>query len=560
MFHATHGNKTFGHNGWMEPESRLRYWLLALLIVAWLVPGLVGHQPWKSDDAYSFGITYHFLQNGEWLVPTLAGEPALARPPFYYWVSAATASLFAPWLPLHDGARIASGIFIALALALLGLAARNLYGRGAGFPAALILIGCLGFLVRAHEMVAETALVFALAASLAGLSWAFTRPVAGGVLWGTGMGTAFLSSGMPGLLIPAMTAAILPILFKPWRNRNYGSSVIVALLAAVPWLAVWPFLLWQTAPELFWQWIDISLHRLGASLPPGGIAANVWYYLEILPWFAWPALPLALWALWYDRKRFGTMHELQLPLVLAFAALALISLHPQSRDLFALPLLPPLALLATSAVSTLRRGASNALYWFGIMVFAFFAWVLWFYWFAMDLGIPARLSAHLTRLQPGYTGEFRLIPFVIALVYTAVWVVVLTRLKRSKERPIIVWAAGITMVWGVLMSLFVAWVDTGKSYRQVAQSISNALPDDHGCVAGANIGHAQRAMLHYYDGMIVHPVKRSGDADACNWLLVQTTTEKAPRLNPGEEWRLIWEGNRSGERQERFMLFQRRGT
>ena len=38
-------------------------------LLAWIVPGLVAHDPWKPDEAYTFGLVYHVLQGGSWIVP-----------------------------------------------------------------------------------------------------------------------------------------------------------------------------------------------------------------------------------------------------------------------------------------------------------------------------------------------------------------------------------------------------------------------------------------------------------------------------------------------------------
>ncbi len=93
-----------------EPEiTALKAWPLFLLCVVWVFTGLVGHDPWKPDEAYSFGLIYHYIQSGDWLIPTLAGEAYLDKPPLYYWTAAIFAKLFSPLLPLHDGARLASG-------------------------------------------------------------------------------------------------------------------------------------------------------------------------------------------------------------------------------------------------------------------------------------------------------------------------------------------------------------------------------------------------------------------------------------------------------------------
>ena len=82
-----------------------RHLLVVLLCLAWIVPGLIGHDPWKSDEATTFGVVYELLQSGSWLKPSLAGETFVDEPPLYYLTAAATAWLTSALLPLHDGAR-----------------------------------------------------------------------------------------------------------------------------------------------------------------------------------------------------------------------------------------------------------------------------------------------------------------------------------------------------------------------------------------------------------------------------------------------------------------------
>ena len=52
----------------------LKQFGLVLLCAAWILLGLFGHDPWKPDDATSFGIAYDMLAHGDWIVPQLAGD------------------------------------------------------------------------------------------------------------------------------------------------------------------------------------------------------------------------------------------------------------------------------------------------------------------------------------------------------------------------------------------------------------------------------------------------------------------------------------------------------
>ena len=155
-----------------RPTGTLHLWLLALLFAAWILPGLIGHAPWKSDEATSFGLIYHILQSGDWVVPTLAGEPFMDKPPLYYLVAALFAKVFSFLLPLHDGARLASGFFMGLTFLFTALGARELFGKNTskGWVAAVILLGCLGLLVRAHQIIADMALLSGYAIALYGLT------------------------------------------------------------------------------------------------------------------------------------------------------------------------------------------------------------------------------------------------------------------------------------------------------------------------------------------------------------------------------------------------------
>src|SRR6266481_1753425 len=86
------------------PYRALKQAGLVLLCAAWIVLGLIGHDPWKPDDATSFGIAYDMLKQGDWIVPHLAGTAVPERPPLFYAFTAATAQALDSVLPLHDGA------------------------------------------------------------------------------------------------------------------------------------------------------------------------------------------------------------------------------------------------------------------------------------------------------------------------------------------------------------------------------------------------------------------------------------------------------------------------
>jgi 4-amino-4-deoxy-L-arabinose transferase-like glycosyltransferase len=534
-----------------SPMMSVRHILLATLCLGWILPGLIGHDPWKPDEAYTFGVVYEILKGGSWIIPRLAGEVFLHEPPLFHLSAAASAKLFSSWLPLHDAARLATGFYMALTFVFCGLAGRELNGERYGTVAALLLLGCFGLVLRSHQLITDTATLCGFAIGHYGIALALRRPLVGGFWLGTGLGMIFMTQGPPEAAILAAIAAALP-LAGAWRRREYALALAVAGLVAAPWFALWPALLYMQSPVLFNEWLwDTNIARLAGGNPGFGLM----YYLRILPWYAWPVWPIALWTLWRARVNGFDRPAVTLPLFSFIITLALLSIVSDVRELHALPLLISLTLLATPAADTLRRGAANAWYWFSVMGFTFFVIVGWFYWSGLELGVPARLHAHLHRMQPGYDPGFKALPFLLAAGYTLAWLAVLIGLRRSAERPVFTWAAGISAVWALLAILFIGWIDTGKSYRSMIASLEQALPRNYRCISSRDLGESQRAMLHYYAGIITHREEIKERRRNCDLILVQGNPrfEAPPRGN----WRRIWEGGRPGDKDERYRLYRR---
>lgn len=529
---------------------------VTLLCVAWILPGLIGHDPWKPDEAYTFGVVYSMLEGGSWVVPHLAGEPFLDKPPLFYLSAAAAAQAFSALLPLHDAARLITGLWMALTFAFVAAAARELHGDGRGWIAVLLLLGCFGLVLRSHQLITDVAMLAGFAMAYYGWARAPRRWAVAGFWIGTGIGLTFLANGLLPLVISICIAVLLPALSRHWRRRGYGASLLVATVAAAPWLVIWPMLLYRQAPDLFASWLwEANIATYLGEAP--GINPGSTHYFKILPWYAFPAWILALWALWRARGAGLAQPGVVLPVTGFAATLALLSGSADARELLALPLLLPLVLVAVPAPDSLRRGASNAWYWFGAMAFSFFIAMFWFYWSGLELGVPARLHAHLHRIRPGYTPGFRWLPFVLGILYTLAWCAVLMRLKRNVERPLLAWAAGITVMWALLATLFLGWVDTTKSYRTMITSMQLALPKQFDCIASRDLAEPQRAMLHYFAGIITYREEVAGQQRGCELLLVQGVPQS--EIAPQGPWTKIWEGSRPRDKDERYRLYQRKG-
>jgi len=534
-----------------------RGWLLVAAVLVYLLFGSLGHDPWKGDDAVHIGVAKSMLDSGDWLVPHLAGELFTDFPPLYFWIAKLTAILLGWLMPLHDAIRMASVLFAIMTFGCLAAAARALAGSAknkgdaSGPIAVMIAIGTLGFLAPFHEAQPLLAVLATQALAMLGLVRVLETPWRGGTVFGAGVGLAHLSGGFSGALMVAPLALLLPALSPAWRERRILSALSAGLLLGIGMIGLHCALLQSLDPGTFATWLDQELADLQ---PKAGMHALLAKVAVTLPWFAWPALPIAAWALWCER------HDLRspavaLPLSAFVVALVAIAIAGNSRNAALLPLAPPLILLATGHATTMRRGLANAFDWFGMMSMSFFMALIWIGYIAMATGWPSRLARQAVRIEPGFVLQFSALDVALGIAITLAWLILIFSGTRSSCRGTVHWAAGICAFWALAMTLWVQWVDYGRSYRPVSKSLAAAIDKRTGCIAGRDLGDSQRASFYYFDGIVTQrEIKRN--SLPCPMLLVQQNGRRAEE-SPGASWRKLWEGRRRGDRNEMYRLYVR---
>jgi 4-amino-4-deoxy-L-arabinose transferase-like glycosyltransferase len=511
------------------------------LCAIWLLAGAVGHDPWKVDDVLHLGVAFG-MAGGDWLVPRIAGDPWLVSPPLYHWVAALCAKLLGGLLPWHDAARLASVLFGAAFLAILSRMAQQLLGASAALAAPLLAIGTLGLLVPLHEAQPAIVAITGFIISLWGLSIWRQEPMRGGLIFGAGIGIGFLGAGIDSVAIQLATGLML-VLHPAWRMRGSLIAWLAAASIATLLILPWPLLLWHQSPGLFDVWWSAEQARLTVR---GSLTRN---HLELLAWASWPVLPLALWSLWLERR-----HLLKPPTALLLAAtlvtlLAFFADTPKATAL--MPALVPLTLLAASGAGRLRRGAANAFDWFGMMTFTLTASLIWLGGIAMLTGEPARVAKNFSKPAPGFVAGASMIAIVIAIAASVGWLAIMLRTPRSPWRAAARWSVGLTTIWVLLVTLWLPWINHGKSYRSVSADFRQVLGNHPGCIARRGLGLAQRASLDYFNGIRTVSDGRTWD---CRYLIMQTASGTEQAL-PG--WALIRETSRPGDKSERLRLYRR---
>lgn len=552
-----------GHAGhlWHRPTrlpalAREHWAALTVLLVclAWLLPGLFGRVPWKPDEAYTVAIIAHFYRSHEWLVPVLGGQPFMEKPPLFYWTATGFAWLLHPLLGLNAAARFATLFYMLVTLAGVWLWARELCGSRVARLAPLVLLSCLGLLYRGHELFTDIGLLAGFALAGYGMALSLRRALLGGLWLGIGTGIGFLCKGLiaPGIL--GLIFLCLPLLLREYRTRRWWLASGVALFAAAPWLLIWLALLYRQAPALFHAWFwNNNLGRFFGWNAMGGAFHDRWYYAKLLPWMSFPAWPLALYALWRARANWRTP-AVVLPAASALAIIVVLQVSRSTNDVYALPLLLPLAVLGAFGITQLPKPGTRLLYWAAWLLFGLVAVLLWLAWFGALAGRPAWLVTALARWLPVSSVSLEVWALAVAALYSAAWVWLGLQGHSSGAQALRHWTLGAALVWCLAMSLWLAPLNAAKSYAAVMTAMGRAIPARHNCIVTWGMGDSERGMLAYYAGVNTEPSWTKGALRTCDLMLLQG--DQADSASPAG-WRPVWQGARNDARDEYFRLLVR---
>ncbi len=542
------------------PESRTltktheKPWLLLLLAFAWLWPGVFSHDLWNPAEPTVLTAVESFRNGGHVWLPDVFGRPDFSVSPFYIWAAALFQRLLSPWAAdAYSAARFASVFFTAIGLTCSGMAGYRFLGRHQGRSVVLILIGCAGLITMAHFLNGLSVVFAALAMCLYGFALVQTRVIMASLLLGGGWA---LLSVAAGFLLPAvLMLTALGLLFSgQWRFKRYYIVLVGAFAVAVPLMLVYPFALYQTDAGAFRLWQQRHLFGAYGGTATFQTAFSLGYYLKNLLWFAFPAWALAIWT----ATRVKLMQSRWGVLALAWigATSLLLALSPQQFQDNLVWLLPPLALLGAAQLDGLRRGAAAFINWFGIMAFGLLAVFLWLGFFAMNYGWPAKLAERSAYFSPYYTPDINIMPMIVAILFTPVWLWAITRKHIRGRQAVTNWAAGVTLAWALMMTLFLPWLDAAKSHAPVVAQMQQAMPpqwhDDikqgHSCVSVAADATTARIAWTQYGKLplqIDHP-------DCAYRLVQQPRGSAAP-----EGWQMLWQGARPRNKNEGFALLQK---
>ena len=549
---------------------RLALWLLCL---AYVLPGFVGRQPWKGDDLASFGFMQALAEGRSgWLAPQLDGLAPDVAALLPYWLGALALKATAGWLAPDVAVRLPFALMLAGTLAATWYATYNLtrlpgaqpvalafggeaqprdYARALADGSLLALIATLGMAQLAHETTPALAQLCFTALVFFGFAAMPFQPRAAVAATLLGL-PALALSGAPMLALAYGAAAVLAQLWPGWQaaapaNALQASArrrLLLATLAAM-----------LASAALGWR---LGLWRWQITWP---LAAAQWRSLaRLFAWFTWPIWPLTLWTLWRWRAQLPRPRQqrhLGLPLMMAGMAM-LAAVFTPARDRSLLAALPPLAALAALALPTLRRGMAALIDWFTVLFFSGWAIVIWVVWISLQTGVPAKPAANVARLAPGFEPVFQWPALLAALAATLAWAW-LARWRTGRHRAalwksLVLPAAGATLCWLLLMTLWLPALDYGRSLAAQVRSVA-AIVGQGACVNTFALNATQLAALRFHGGWQLEPLPRFDAPATCPWLIAPLTASPSQ-----QQWAQRLEVPRPTDKGDTLLVFARNAT
>lgn len=553
---------------------RLSRTVLLLLGMAYVLPGLLGRQPWYWAELGSLGVMLDMAQHqGHWWHPQVLGQAADLTAWLPYWLGALSIKAL-PFLPAAAAARVPFGLLLLLTLVCTWYAMYHLARLPAAQPVSFAFGGEASPTDYACAL-ADTALL-ALVASL------------GLAQLGHESAPSLAQLACGAMLLYGCARLASPYAEKRWfSGLVWWTGTVGLALSGAPWLGLGlglGWLLWlacqggptDTDKQGWWVWaVCVTGTVLAAALAwklqlPRRIEAwtqlSQWLHLaawrdytRLLLWFTWPVGPLALWTLWRWRHRLHSAHVL-LPLWFAIMGMASAWLLGHS-DRALLMALPGMACLAAFAMPTLSRSVTALIDWFAMLFFSACAVVLWFYWLALHTGWPAKPAANVMRLAPGFEPSLNLWLASLALLATVAWLRLLGwRLGRHKPalwKGLVLSAGGATLCWVLLMTLWLPALNYGLGLAPIAQRMASATPTGS-CLLVHGLNQAQITALQYHGQLDVQRPS-AHQSHTCQRLVVDPEHQDSLAQSVDmTQWELLTSFPRLRINREHWLLYARR--
>jgi len=329
---------------------------LLTISVVWLaasLPGLGSGYLVGLDETYYASCAQNMALGGSWLVPEIAGEVFLEKPPLAYWGMAAAMKVFGAG---EFAARLPSTLWGLLALLGTYGVAAGAGSRRTGLVAAAILGSSLLFSIVHRAALTDAPMVAGVTLGLLAF-WLMDQDREGRARYpllclggGVAIGAAVLSKGPVGLL-----PGVVALLYMALR-RDFGAlararwRLVLGFLAIIVVAAPWYVLVSRRIGSGFYEEFILkqNLGRMGEAMQ--GHEGPFWYYLPVVlvGFLPWSPLLVRAGVVRRPRDRFDLFLACWV-----LVPLVIFSITATTLPHYSAVFLPPLALFAARELEAL---------------------------------------------------------------------------------------------------------------------------------------------------------------------------------------------------------------
>ena len=269
---------------------------LALLALATLLffAGLGDLGLTDRDEGSNAEAAREMLESGNWLYPTLNGEPRFAKPVLIYWLTATGYLAFG----VHEfTARLPSALFATALIILQYAFLSRIWGSFVGLLGALILLLNIEMVAIGRLALTDSVLIFFVTLSLFCFWLGLHEENGRRFFWlfYVGMALGTLTKGPLGFIVPLVVVLPYLTVTRRWsqfrRNGFPVAGSLLFLILAVPWYAI---MLWIHGTRYTASARADTVGRFFSII--GGHGGTIFFYIPVLlfGFFPWSAfLPVA---------------------------------------------------------------------------------------------------------------------------------------------------------------------------------------------------------------------------------------------------------------------------
>ncbi|MCD4654424.1 glycosyltransferase family 39 protein [bacterium] len=484
--------------------------------------GIFDRDLWTPDEPRVAAMSLEMSRNGNYIVPHLAGQPFVEKPPLYYAAAGITIKLLAELTSITGAVRLSTALWGLGVLIFTVLISRHLIGGKSGILSFAILATMAGFVENFHWIRVDAALAFFVIASI----WSFIEGFRTDRSWIfllTGIFTAgaFLSKGFIGPVL--ISIPFVGMLISEWvyKSGKFCSGrkifyIFAGIALTVIIIGAWVILFRSRVNTTTWnEWLWVNqFGRFSGGANKGHLYPNnPLYYVKTIAFYCLPWVPFILGYLWTTLKNFKSLCNSKKKnavflLIWGIGSCVILSIPATKRSIYLLPVLPVYALMI---VSYLNENSAKWIRKYSLFIIALCGFLLGVFTFS-----PIVTSFFLDSIPKNLQQPFSSHSYRNFLCLGATIICIWTFISLYKKNLTICMSLFISsaMLYLGAFLLPLNAINHGKSLKADTIGFLSQIPiDQRKSIAGWNFSQTTNGVLYFYGDWIIPQIQSTTRLD-----------------------------------------------